>query len=283
MTGKDNLQPTTHNKKPIPLFFWSERKFTFRSKENYGDLLSKYLVEKISDRSVRWVHPKKQPWYKWNKRNFLAIGSIIHHASKDSIVWGSGIIDKKQKIAPADFRAVRGPKTREFLLNLGYKCPEVYGDPALLLPLYYNPPIEKEYNLGIIPHYHDFITVNKEYKDQSDILVIDLMTLDVEAVTTEILKCQKTISSSLHGLIVSHAYGIPSIWVEFSKKLFGDGIKFIDYLESIKLPGYQAEFLQEKKPVAELEALIEKNFNLPDPKVIEKLQGDLMENCPFRQ
>ena len=112
------------NNTPIPLFYWSERKFIFKDKENYGDLLSKYLVEKISGRPVKFVHPKKQPWYTLNKTNYLAAGSIIHHATKDSIVWGSGIIDRQQKIADADFRAVRGPETRKFLLKLGYECPE---------------------------------------------------------------------------------------------------------------------------------------------------------------
>src|SRR5690606_4854872 len=134
-----------NDKTPIPLFFWSERKFIFKDKENYGDLLSKYLVEKISQRPVKWVHPKKQPWYKWDKTNYLAIGSIIHHASEDSIVWGSGIIDREQPLVKADFRAVRGPRTREFLLGLGYECPPVYGDPALLLLKFYHPQVEKQY------------------------------------------------------------------------------------------------------------------------------------------
>ena len=104
---------------PLPLFYWSEKKFIFKEKENYGDLLSKYLVEKISGREVKWVHPRKQPWYKIGKTNYLAIGSIIHHANKHSIVWGSGIIDKKQQVAEADFRAVRGPETRRFLFGSG--------------------------------------------------------------------------------------------------------------------------------------------------------------------
>ena len=146
--------------KKIPLFYWSEIKFIFKKKENYGDLLSKYLVEKISGKEIKWVHPKKQPWHKWDKKNYVTIGSILHHASKDSIVWGSGIIDNEQTLAKADFLAVRGPQTRKILLDLGYDCPEVYGDPALLLPKYYHPEVNKKYKLGIIPHYHDFNSVS---------------------------------------------------------------------------------------------------------------------------
>ncbi|SDL41776.1 Polysaccharide pyruvyl transferase [Salinimicrobium catena] len=271
----------TENGKTIPLFYWSERKFIFKDKENYGDLLSKYLVEKVSGRLVKWVHPKKQPWYKLNKRNYLAIGSIIHHATEDSIVWGSGIIDRKQQVAPAEFRAVRGPRTREFLLRLGYDCPEVYGDPALLLPLYYDPQVEKKYKVGIIPHYHDFKEVSETYKDNKEIRVIDMMTLDVEAVTLQILECENTISSSLHGLIVSHAYGIPSVWVEFSDKLFGDGVKFADYLESVGLPVYEPEFLNRAFSTEEFIKLTERFPASPKAENLKLLQHSLLKSCPF--
>lgn len=265
----------------IPLFYWSEIKFINRNRENYGDILSSYLVENISGKKVRWVHPKKQAWYKIDKKNYLAIGSIIHHSTKDSIVWGSGIIDKKQSIANANFKAVRGPRTREYLINLGYTCPEVYGDPALLLPKFYNPEVEKKYRIGIIPHYSDFKVVSESYLNDPDIHVIDLMTLDVEEVTRQILSCHKTISSSLHGIIVSHAYKIPSVWVEFSNKIFGDGIKYIDYLESVELSSYRPEMLLDKISFEDLDKLVENSPNLPNEDKIIELQERLMESCPF--
>lgn len=265
----------------IPLFWWSEIKFTFKKKENYGDLLSKYLAEKISGRTVKWVHPKKQPWYTINKKNYLTIGSILHHASKDSVVWGSGIIDCKHPVVAKQFRAVRGPETRKYLLGLGHTCPEVYGDPALLLPKYYPGSKEKKFKLGIIAHYHDFQQVFEMYKDNSQILVIDLMTLDVEAVTNNILLCEQTISSSLHGLVVSHAYDIPSVWVEFSNKIFGDGIKYKDYLESVEIPFYQGIFLDSKKELPELQRLVQKHPSLPAREKILGLQQGLLASCPF--
>lgn len=278
-------QPTTNKQlgsgKLIPLFFWSERNFSFKEKENYGDLLSEYLVEKISGKSVKYVHPRKQPWHRWNKKHFLAIGSILHHATNDSIIWGSGIIDRKQQIPAADFRAVRGPRTRQFLLDLGYECPEIYGDPALLLPLYYHPEIEKKYKVGVIPHYLDYEEVSKLYKDESAILVIDMMTLNIEEVTRQLLECEKTISSSLHGIIVSHAYQIPSVWVEFSHKLYGDGIKFIDYMESVELPVYQPEFLKNKMSLKEMESLITGAPALPEAGKIKELSEALLKVHPF--
>ena len=266
---------------PIPLFWWSEIKFTFKKKENYGDLLSKYLVEKIAGKKVKWVHPKKQPWYKLDKKNFVVIGSVLHHCSKESVIWGSGIIDREQKVEKANFRAVRGPRTRKFLLESGYTCPAVYGDPALLLPGFYNPEVEKEYKLGVIPHYHDYQLAKKIFSNNNNILVIDLMTLDVEDVTRQIMSCEQNISSSLHGLIVSHAYSIPCVWVEFSNKLFGDGIKFEDYFESVGIESYSPQFLEEGNIPLEPALYFRGRPNLPERKKIRELQKDLMQTCPF--
>ncbi len=268
-------------KKILPIFYWSEVKFIFKEKENYGDLLSKYLIEKISGKPIKWVHPKKLSWYHLNKTHFLAIGSILHHATKYSIVWGSGIIDKEHDVEAANFRAVRGPQTRKFLLERGLSCPEVYGDPALLLPKYYNPMVEKRFSIGIIPHYNDFEIVSNMYINDPDILVIDLMTLDIEEVTSKILQCEHTISSSLHGVIVSHAYNIPSIWVEFSDKIFGDGIKYRDYLESVAIPFYKGPLLKKEMTLQELQGLFTSYPSLPESGKILEVCKSLEKACPF--
>src|SRR5690606_38035726 len=113
----------------------------------------------------------------------------------------------------------RGPQTRKLLLELGYDCPEIYGDPAILLPKYFNPPVIKKYKIGVIPHYLDLEMAQALFKDQEGVIVIDLMTMDVENVTLQIMSCECAISSSLHGIIVSHAYNIPSVQVKFSDKI----------------------------------------------------------------
>ena len=267
--------------KQIPLFWWSERRLMNKGKETYGDLLSKYLVEKISGKHAKWILPNKQPWYKLNKTHYLSTGSILAQATRHSIVWGSGIVDRKMKIAKSTFFAVRGPETRKVLIEQGYDCPEVYGDPAILLSDLYLPEIEKKYEVGIIPHYVDFKKVSAEYHNMEGVQVIDLMTLDIEKTTDEILACEKIISSSLHGVIVPHTYGIPAIWIQFSNNVFGDNIKYYDYFTSVGINAYEIP-VNEKMQLDYLLSHFEKVQALPEKNIIEDLKKDLMEHCPFR-
>tara|TARA_R100000935_G_C2831583_1_gene165401 strand:- start:1409 stop:2218 length:810 start_codon:yes stop_codon:yes gene_type:complete len=267
--------------KTIPLFWWSEVRLMHKQRENYGDLLSKYIIENFTEKPIKWIHPKKQRWYNYSKINYLSIGSIIHHSTQNSIVWGSGIIDNIQEVENADFRAVRGPQTRKFLIDKGYNCPEIYGDPALLLPDFYNPKVKTKYKLGIIPHYNDFDEILNKYGECDDVKIIDMMTLDVEKTTNEILECNQIVSSSLHGVIVSHAYGIPALWIKFSDKPFGNDIKYKDYYDSIQIFDYKSPVYETSMLVKDLLAFFEINCNLPDKNIIKQLKSGLIESCPF--
>lgn len=210
-----------------------------KKENNYGDLLTPYIFDHFN---IPYVYTDVK------EANTLCIGSIIVHAKKDTLVLGSGLIKKKQQPSPlADYRIVRGPLTRNRILELGGSCPEIYGDPALLLPLIWEPST-KEHEIGIVPHIYNYTEVKEKY---SSYKIIDL-TKDPKTVTQEITSCKKIISSSLHGIIVSHAYGIPAAWVKFETKLVGDDIKFKDYyasfnkdaiLSTVEMPVFtEAEF-----------------------------------------
>jgi hypothetical protein len=112
------------------------------------------------------------------------------------------------------------------------ECPEIYGDPAMLIPQYYMPKNEKKYRLGIIPHLVDLISVLSKYSNIEGVKVINLSD-GVESVCDQICECEQIISSALHGIIVSHAYGIPAGWCEFSGNVLGNGFKFEDYETTI--------------------------------------------------
>lgn len=266
--------------KPIPLFFWSSVRYENKARENYGDLLSVFIVEKVSGRKVRFYDAPARRRSLFKKKHLMAIGSIMKMATHKSVVWGSGIISRDDSFGEASFKAVRGPKTRERVLELGYSCPEIYGDPGILLPRYMDPEAKKTHAIGIIPHYVDYRTVFEMYTDDPQIKVIDLITDDLEKTTTEILSCERTISSSLHGLIISHAYGIPSVWVKYSDKLSGDYVKFEDYFLSVGIEPYTAKVCNGRISQDELLKIIENNRNLPQQHRITKMQDELIKAFP---
>lgn len=268
--------------KSIKLFWWSEPILQKKPFENYGDLLGKYLVEKISGREVIFSKPQRRSLFSFFQPIYVTVGSILAHINRHCIVWGSGIIRKDQKVNNAKFLAVRGPETRNNLLTQGYMVPEVYGDPALLLPLYFNPDLEKIYDIGIVLHYSDYDNLYSEIKDNKDLTLIDLKTNNIEDKTKEILTCKRIVSSSLHGVIVAHAYGIPAIWVKPSNNLYGDDIKFKDYFLSVELDPYQAHIsIQQINDLKHLNSLFYTYNSLPESEIIRSLQKNLMAVCPF--
>ncbi len=205
--------------------------FFFHGKYNFGDVINPIVFEKFSGKKTTWVEPEF-----YNKENYLAIGSILEFATSDSIVWGSGFLRKDGKCLgrPKKICAVRGPLTREILLKEGIECPEIYGDPALLLPKIYKPKITQKYRLGVVPHYvdknHEWL---KTIQNDPSVKILDIQEKDPYKFIDDLLSCEKIASSSLHGVIVADAYEIPSIWIEFSDNVKGEGFKFFDYFQSV--------------------------------------------------
>ncbi len=205
--------------------FWS-----WYEPRNFGDWIGPYLYEAISDRISRYCSVTAMQ----NQPCLLTVGSILRHVSyaDRAVVWGSGIISRNDVFsAPREIRAVRGPETRRRCLELGFACPEVYGDPAILLPEYYkSDPGGRRKGLAIAPHFVDFERVSRAVPP--DVRVIDV-TMSVEAVIDALAGSEVVLSSSLHGLIVAHAYGTPAVWIRSGTPIAGDNVKFIDYFMSL--------------------------------------------------
>lgn len=267
----------------IRLYWWSEIFIQKKQKENYGDLLGKYLVEKISGKKVTWVRAQKFSIRNLFSPLYVTIGSVLAHINSYCTVWGSGINHKDESIANARFLSVRGPLSRKRILELGYECPAVYGDPALLLPLYNKPNVHKTFILGIIPHITDLEIVKKLYGQIKGVKIIDFNTNDIEKTTSEILCCDHILSSSLHGVIVAHAYQIPAVQVKFSDNIYGDGVKYHDYLLSVSLKTYEPVFIENEIGLNEVVTMIKNHeSSLPSQQVIHNLQQGLLAVCPFK-
>lgn len=265
----------------IPLFYWSKTRFQGGGLENYGDLLSLFIVEKLSGREVVWTKPYRGRLFWKRNKVLLGAGSIIQFARKGSVVWGSGIISREDPIHSARFLAVRGPLTRERVLNSGFECPKVYGDPGLLLPVLY--PVEplKSGLVGLVPHYVDYKRA-LAWNTEDQMKVIPLLTSSVQSTTREICGCELVLSSSLHGLIIAHAYSIPAVWIRLSDNLFGDDVKFEDYFRSVGLTPYQPKLIKGTQDLAQqTEHAVDHSHRLPDRQAIQKLQEGLMRCKPF--
>ena len=208
---------------------------------NLGDDLNYAIISFLSGKKIISYNYSYIPYFR-HILNYMCIGSIADTlVNEESVIWGSGAMygmKDDYKEAPKEIMAVRGPLTRDYFISKGIFCPEVYGDPVLLLPTLY--PIKTrvvKYKLGIIPHFVDYDRVNREFL--SDIIDNEVIVIDIahykrwQDVIDLINQCEVIASSSLHGLIISDAYKIPNVWVKFSANIKGDDFKYRDYFGSV--------------------------------------------------
>lgn len=237
---------------------------------NFGDRLSKVIVERIINKEVENASLKE------NHPVLLAIGSILRRARKGDIIWGSGFrsqfaSDEKKRMH-LDVRAVRGPKTRNILKKWGIDCPKVYGDPALLLP-YLFPEFKKQepvYDFIIIPHFLE----RDKYQNYINLV---LPSEPWDQVVDKITKSKFVISSSLHGIIVAEAFGIPARLLKPSREGM---LKYEDYYQSTGRPDFkyantvaQALAMRGERPIQiDLQPLMDSfpydYFNIPPRQII---------------
>jgi hypothetical protein len=191
--------------------FWHKTK-------NFGDTLTPIIIEYILGEKLEYADSEESG-------KLLAIGSILKYVKENDVVWGSGLNESIKIKAPkgAKFLAVRGPITRSFVIPENV-VPEIYGDPAILIPLIYNPTIEKTYEVGLLSHYVDKALISSKNGEK----LIDIEA-DWKTVIDEILSCKKIIASSLHGIICAEAYGIPAVWAVYSDMIIGGEMKYQDY------------------------------------------------------
>lgn len=205
---------------------------------NFGDMLTPVLLRHFGYDPI---------WVGVEHAELLCTGSIARLAQPGQMILGSGVMRRQDRPSPeATYLAVRGPKTREIVIQAGGSCPEIFGDPGLLLPLVYDPATSKKHDLGIVPHYVDYTWAVTALKGHH---IISPLRPDPRNVARDILECREVLSSSLHGIIVAHAYGIPAAWVRFSNRLNGDGTKFADYAASVGVELVPYESVEEAVPV----------------------------------
>lgn len=248
--GKKELKP-----KRVNIEWWDYRK-------NLGDCLAPVIVDWMLERKGIDSNKKIK-----KTKHLYTVGSVIGMGRLfDATIWGSGIhtleaIDKignEKDIRKYDIRAVRGPKTAKVMRDSGYNCPDVYGDPAILMPLIYSPEnVTKEYKLSVIHHY-----LKKNNNDNALYHELDIETDDYKKFIDELCKSELVISSSLHGIILAESYGIPCFFL--NEGLDDELFKFYDWYEStgrdnlVEVSSIEAAFQMEFPKIPDLSCMRER-------------------------
>ena len=204
----------------MKIYYWKEKK-------NFGDLLSSLLISRFSHLSSKWAKPEDA--------ELVISGSILEHLPEDwgGVIAGAGKLHEESvlEFPNAKILALRGPLSAK-----GFKGNFVLGDPGLLadelVPLE-----DKRYDLGIIPHWTDNKLEHNPIFKKYNPKIIRVRDDPLEVIK-EIGRCKKIVSSSLHGIILADAFGIPRR-IEIAPRMIthkyqeGGLFKWMDYSASL--------------------------------------------------
>jgi pyruvyltransferase len=202
---------------PLRVWAWSE------GVRNFGDELGPVLLERLGYPIERVDDI--------GEAGILTCGSLLEHAEREAapgtIVWGSGLMrGGHADLSHLDVRAVRGPLT---VRAAGLDPTTPVGDPAVLVPELWTKPRTVR-GLGVVRHYID----KREYSWADAVIDADQ---PVDEVIEFIGSCRAVASSSLHGLIIAHAWGLDTLRLPHPE-VAGADFKWLDWLTSIA--GYNA-------------------------------------------
>ncbi|QHC68035.1 polysaccharide pyruvyl transferase family protein [Rathayibacter sp. VKM Ac-2759] len=218
----------------VPVYSWNPRRnklpvlrrFQVGPRvKNFGDLLGPVVVQGIL--KERGVGPAlRRP----GSGTVMAVGSVMHKAHDGDIVWGTGV-NGKVALALHDFtrldvRAVRGPRTREWLReNKGIEAPAIYGDPALLLPTLFprlrTSAATKRHALAVVPNLNEL----GRFRSHPDFVDPRRPLWEV---LERIASSEVVVGSSLHAIVIGEALGIPVGLIASSAE---PPFKYQDYFE----------------------------------------------------
>ena len=170
------------------------------------------------------------------------------------MVWGTGMLTpvRNEFLPHVTVAAVRGPLTVA-LLEIAVPL----GDPGLLVSDLLDSRPEPDGRIGIVLHHSQTMPADLASAVARDarFRVIDVADEDHMGVVAAIAACAHVYSSSLHGLILANAFGVPSTWLDVQGIHKSAAFKFYDYALSI------GRLLNAPMP---LDAILEHAAGLPD-------------------
>jgi hypothetical protein len=234
------------------------------TRRRFSDALALYLVERLTGRPPRVA--ARGP-------AIMVGGDTISGARTGHLVWGSGAATEHDGIdMAAEFRAVRGPLTRRRVLDLGGQCPNVLGDPSLLLPTVYQPAsrVKNKLPLGLV------------VDDGATPILAGVPTVTaagigdraVESFIDGIHGFERVVTASLYGLVLCHAYGIPVHWIDQDETKGPSGWACRDHLLSLDLNAEPAD-------PAEVSSGSRLPSAAPHSATLDSLRAGLLTAAPF--
>jgi pyruvyltransferase len=173
---------------------WGRHTLVARPVRNFGDLLGPVIVSELV--ALLGLGPAVE------RRRLLAVGSVLHFGRPGDVVWGAGRNAKAGSPPDGlDVRAVRGPRTAA-----DYPHAVIGGDPALLLgglrpDLVVDP--ARRSGVTVVPNLNELVHV----RDRRGFLS---PRAPLDRVVRTIARSTLVIGSSLHGVIVAEALGVPA-------------------------------------------------------------------------
>lgn len=163
-----------------------------------------------------------------------------------------------------DIRAVRGSETRRILLEMGFQCPKIYGDPALLLPYFYTSQKLQKKEYILVSHFNEWKR-SSQYEN-----VLATFNNNWKAFVDKIYCSELVVSSSLHGLILVEAYGKPAVLLNNTSTT--DYFKYQDY--------YSATGKTSLPIVSSINKALSIHVERANNDLIKELQQNLLSSFP---
>jgi len=259
-------------KKKQKMWWWKAGGWWWKEEEdeNFGDYLGPYIYQKITRKEVEFCEPEET-----DENVLITVGSVMQYSKENVELWGTGIVETNREIEiPNKVHSVRGPISRKVLRDIGVPCPKKYGDPALIIPKLYTSDLKKKYKLSIVPNWIEHGEIKDYFGELNDVNVISLRVDGKNKMEST----EKIISTSLHGIIIAHAYGIPAVWAQLTDKIAGDGNKYHDYYKSIGIEKINCIDLNEYSERKEEVIKIFQDYSQPIfPMNVDKI----LFSCPF--
>ena len=227
---------------------------------NFGDLLGPSIVKRLLEYHTGCSAEALPVWdmadspfrnnteetYEARSTTCLwSVGSVWTKVRPNDHVWGTGTHGYRrefrtclnQTTVDVHFHGVRGPKTVERMqkfcgkkLTTSYDEIATHGDAGFLIPFLF-----PEYKVNpesavkcYIEHYYD---EGKQRTIPADAIALPVIQ-PWQTMVGNMTQCQQLVSSSLHGVILGDAFGIPTRWVTASSSVLP--FKFQDYFASLK-------------------------------------------------